>query len=78
MKPYEDKSRTTNFVFDGTEIKEVEGSITVMIDDDDDLTALAALAAPGTIAYTAGWQAAWQLGTDGSTWTQFVGGGEGT
>jgi len=69
----EDETKTKAYVFDGTKIKEVSGSITVMIDDDDDLTALAAKCGPGTIAYLVGWTAAWQLGSDGETWTQFIG-----
>ena len=72
MKAYEDRSRTTNFTFDGTNLKEVEGSTTVMIASSDALTALAQKIGPGTIAYTSGWQAAWQLGMDGSTWTKFI------
>ena len=28
----------------------------------------------GTVAYTAGWEKAWQLGPDGETWKQFIGG----
>lgn len=28
----------------------------------------------GTVAYTAGCTKAWQLGTDGETWVQFIGG----
>ena len=76
MKPYEDPSKFTNYVFDGTSVVEVRGSIVVMISDDDELTDLAAIVKPGAIAYLAGWQQAWQLDTDGSTWVQFIGGGE--
>jgi len=69
----EGESSTKGYVFDGTKIVEVPGSIVIMIEDDDDLTALAAKVGAGTIAYTAGWKAAWQLDTDGETWQQFIG-----
>ena len=71
----DDKSRVSSFIFDGTKVQEVMGSITVMIEDVNDLTALAALVKPGTIAYVAGWTEAWQMDTDG-TWVQMIGGGE--
>ena len=76
MIPYDNKDRVSNFVFDGTSVKDMTGSITVMIGDDDELTALAALVKPGTIAYLAGWSEAWQLDTNGETWVQMIGGGE--
>ena len=72
----EDHDRVTSYVFDGTKVVEVSGSITVMISDDDDLTALASKVKPGTIAYLAGWTQAWQLDTDGTTWAQMIGGGD--
>ena len=76
MTPYDNKERVSAFVFDGTTIKDIQGSITVLIGDDDDLTALAELVQPGTIAYLAGWTEAWQLDVDGATWVQMIGGGE--
>lgn len=76
MKPYEDPSKFTNYVFDGTGIVEVRGSIVTMIGDEDELEDLAAVVGPGTIAYKAGWLEAWQLDVDGSTWVQFIGGDE--
>lgn len=76
MRPYDDGSRTTNYVFDGTNVLEVMGSVVVMVSSESDLTALAGKVGPGSIAYTSGWQAAWQLGIDDSTWTQFIGGGD--
>ena len=72
----EDKSRVSSYIFDGTKVVDVTGSITVMISDENDLTALAALVKPGTIAYVAGWTEAWQLDTDGTTWAQMIGGGD--
>jgi hypothetical protein len=76
MRGYEDTSRTTNYVFDGTDVVEIQGSAVVMVSSESDLTALAGKVGPGSIAYTSGWQAAWQLGIDDSTWTQFIGGGD--
>lgn len=76
MKPYEDRSKFTNYVFDGTSIVEVAGSIVTMVSGEDELTDLAAVCKPGTIAYKAGWKEAWQLDTDGETWVQFIGGDE--
>lgn len=66
-------SRTTGFVYADGKIIDAPGSVTVMVSGAGDLTALAAKVGPGAIAYTAGWQAAWQLGIDGETWSQFIG-----
>ena len=50
----------------------------VMVESEDDLTALAGLVHPGSIAFTAGFAAAWQLAADG-TWTEWlIGGGDET
>ena len=76
MRGYEDRGSTTSYIYSDGKVKEVQGSITVMVSSESDLTALKALVGPGTIAYTSGWQAAWQLGIDDSTWTQFIGGGD--
>lgn len=71
-----EKNRVTGYVFDGTSVQEVPGAVVVMIGSESDLTALAEKVGAGAIAYTAGWQAAWQLDNDGETWVQFIGGGE--
>ena len=81
MKPYSYRAAgggngSSGYSWNGTEIAENPGSITVMISDDDELTGLAEKVGTGTIAYTAGWQNAWQLDLDGETWVQFIGGGE--
>ena len=75
MRGYEDRGSTTSYIYKDGKVQEAEGSISVMISSSSDLTGLAAKVGVGTIAYTSGWQAAWQLGLDGSTWTQFIGGG---
>ena len=58
-----------NYVYDDGEIKLIHPKIEVMVNSADDLTALALLVAPGSIAYTAGGVDKWQLGLDG-TWTR--------
>ena len=81
MKPYSYRaagggSGSTGYSWNGTDITETPGAITVMISDETELTDLAAKVGAGTIAYTAGWQNAWQLDLDGETWVQFIGGDE--
>lgn len=73
MREYEDLSRVCNFVFDGTNVLDVSGSITVMVSGQAQLSALASKVKPGSIAYVSGWSKAWQLGPDGTTWTQMIG-----
>ena len=46
----------------------------IMVESETDLTLLTAFA-PGTIAFTAGYEEVWQKAADG-TWTQFIGGSE--
>lgn len=81
MKPYSYRaagggSGSSSYNWNGTEIAENTGSITVMVSDESDLEDLAGQVGAGTIAYTAGWQNAWQLDLDGETWVQFIGGNE--
>lgn len=45
----------------------------ILIESADKLPALTGLQ-PGSIAFTAGYAAVWQLDTDGTTWVQMVGG----
>ena len=68
----EERIRVSSFVFDGTTIKDMTGSVTVMVGSSSDLTALTELVKPGAIAYTAGWTYAWQLDVDGSTWVPMI------
>jgi len=79
MKPYSYRmagggNGSAGYSWNGTEIAENPGSITVMIGDEDELTNLAEHVGTGTIAYKAGWKEAWQLDTDGETWVQMIGG----
>lgn len=74
MEPYENKLRTNNYIYKNGKIIDQEGSASVMVSGSSDLTGLAALVKPGTIAYTAGWQLAWQLDLNGSTWVSLYGG----
>ena len=45
----------------------------ILISAETDLANLPALP-PGTLAHTAGWQNAWELDVDGSTWVSLMGG----
>lgn len=74
MQPYEDKNRTNSYIYKDGKIYDMSGSITIMVSGNADLAGLAAKVEPGTIAYTAGWQRAWQLDLNGSTWVSIYGG----
>lgn len=69
----EGESSTKAYVFDGTKIIEVYGSVPILIKDEDHLNALKSKVGPGAVAYKTGWKKAWQLDPDGENWVPFIG-----
>ena len=67
----------TDYVQDGV-LYHVNGNQNVLIESADDLEDIAPYYLPGALAHTKGWKAIYELGPDGATWEDMLGGGEET